>query len=333
MGSTGVRKVVAVCGVVALAASCSSGSKHVTTSAPTTRASDDLPVTTSTVRASKRVSTTHANKRASTPATAKTSGSSTSPTTAGSNVSSNAGSAMAPAGGAVTATTYSPGNSSSEYVIGPIGNTTPTTVAGPKPYDPSKPIDLGGEPGVTPAEQARAEKLVRDTLRDLPKYANPATAYAAGYRSIGDGAFTADEHYINWAYLDDGHILDSKYPESLVYEMRNGKKVLAAAMYILPLGSRFSDAPDVGGALTQWHVHSNLCLVDNPSDPLQKVVSSLIGANDQCPPGSSKASVPMLHVWIVANPCGPFAALEGVGAGQVPDGQTRLCDTGHGSAS
>ena len=26
----------------------------------------------------------------------------------------------------------------------------------------------------------------------------------------------------------------------------------------------------------------------------------------------------------------PFAALEGVGAGQVPEGQTRLCDTAHG---
>ena len=35
----------------------------------------------------------------------------------------------------------------------------------------------------------------------------------------------------------------------------------------------------------------------------------------------------MLHVWRVPNPCGPFAALEGVGAGQVPAGQTRNCDT------
>ena len=57
---------------------------------------------------------------------------------------------------------------------------------GPKPYDPTKPIDLGGTPGVTPAQQARAEQLVRDTLRDLPRYANPATAYADGFRSIGD---------------------------------------------------------------------------------------------------------------------------------------------------
>jgi hypothetical protein len=171
-------------------------------------------------------------------------------------------------------------------------------------------------------------------MRDLPKYATQAAAYAAGYRSIDDylPPITADEHYVNWSYLDDGHILDSKYPESLVYEFPNGKAKLVAAMYILPLGSRFTDAPDVGGPLTQWHVHNNLCLVDNPSDPLQKIVSSLVDVNAQCPPGSSKASVPMLHVWIVSNPCGPFAALEGVGAGQIPDGQTRLCDTLHSSA-
>ena len=59
---------------------------------------------------------------------------------------------------------------------------------------------------------------------------------------------------MNWAYVDDGRILDSKYPESSVYEYRNGKQTLVAAMYMMPLGTRFTDAPDVGGALTQWHV-------------------------------------------------------------------------------
>ena len=35
----------------------------------------------------------------------------------------------------------------------------------------------------------------------------------------------------------------------------------------------------------------------------------------------------MIHVWITQNPCGPFAALEGVGAGQVLPGQTRAATT------
>jgi hypothetical protein len=191
---------------------------------------------------------------------------------------------------------------------------------------------LGGEPGVTPAEQHRAEQLVRDTLRDLPKYANVSVAYAAGYRSIGDGPpYTSDEHYVNWAYVNDNHILDSKFPESLVYEFPNGQRKLVAAMYTLKPGDSFADVPDVGGALTQWHVHNDLCLRNNPSDPLQEVVSSLTTVNGTCPAGSTKAgAIPMLHVWIVANACGPFASLEGIGAGQVPPGQTRHCDSGHG---
>jgi hypothetical protein len=39
----------------------------------------------------------------------------------------------------------------------------------------------------------------------------------------------------------------------------------------------------------------------------------------------------MIHVWIIPHRCGPFAALEGVGAGQIAPGQERLCDHQHGS--
>jgi hypothetical protein len=205
---------------------------------------------------------------------------------------------------------------------------TTTTLEKPKPFDPTKPIDLGGTPGVTPAEQHRAEALLRATLVDIRKFATPAEAMAAGYRSIGDAA-TGDEHYVKWSNVDDGHILDPTRPESLVYENRNGTQQIAAAMYMLPFGSRFTDAPDVGGALTQWHVHEDLCLTN---DPNQKFLAGFVAINGKCAAGTSKAgAMPMLHVWVVPNACGPFAALEGVGAGQVPTGQTRLCDTAHGS--
>jgi hypothetical protein len=198
----------------------------------------------------------------------------------------------------------------------------------PKPFDPSKPIDLGGTPGVTAVEQHRAENLLRATIVALHGFATPEQAQAAGYRSIGD-SITGDEHYVKWSYVDDGHTLDPQRPESLVYEYKNGKQTVVAAMYMLPLGSRFTDVPDVGGALTQWHVHDNLCLTD---DPEQKIVSGVTTAEGGCPTGTSKAgNTPMLHAWVAPNPCGPFAALEGIGAGQVPAGQTRLCDTGHGA--
>ena len=186
------------------------------------------------------------------------------------------------------------------------------------------PIKLESETGVTPAELRRADNLLSATIKDLRRFRTPAEAYAAGYRSIGD-AVTGDEHYTNWSYVNDGHILDPTRPESVVFESRNGKQTAVAAMYSLPLGSTFSDVPDVGGALTQWHVHRDLCLTDNPQ---QRIVSGITSQDGACPPGTSKAgNTPMLHVWIVPNPCGPFAALEGIGAGQVPAGQTRNCDT------
>ena len=203
-----------------------------------------------------------------------------------------------------------------------------TTTTTRKPTEGTRAVELRATPGVTAAELARADHLLRTTIADLPSWKTPAQAEAAGYRSIGD-AVTGDEHYVNWSYVDDGHILDPKRPESLVYEWRNGRQSVVAAMYMLPFGSNFADVPDVGGGLTQWHVHADLCLTD---DPTQKFVAGFAALNGPCPAGTTKAGdQPMLHVWRVPNPCGPFAALEGVGAGQVATGQTRLCDTTNAS--
>ena len=203
------------------------------------------------------------------------------------------------------------------------------TPAPPKPYDPDLPIDLGGVEGVTPQQQAAAENLVAITLLRLPKYADPAVAEADGFRTIRDGA-TGHEHYINWSYIDDAHVLDPDRPESLVYEPRpDGTKQLVSAMFMLPTGTTLDDVPELGGPLTQWHIHDNLCFADDPEAPW---VAGLTNPDGTCnPPLVKFAAVPMIHVWIVPHPCGPFAALEGVGAGQVAEGETRLCDHAHGA--
>ena len=328
---SGVRKVLLLCGALALAAllaACSGGSAHVSAGPATTVASQST-ATTSGASAKKKAATAAARKHAATRAAqSSATGAKAGATGATGVAAGGSSSAQSQSSSAATTGTTAAPQSDWEIIGAP---TTTTTWPTPKPYDPTKPIDLSGTPGVTPAEQARAEQLVRDTLRDLPRYASTAAAYADGYRSINDGV-TGTEHYVKWAYVDDGHILDSKYPESLVYQYRNGVQTLVSAMYMLPFGARFTDAPDVGGPLTQWHIHNNLCLVDNPTDPLQKVVGGLTGSDGSCPPGSTKAaSSPMLHVWIVANPCGPFAPLEGIEGGQVAPGQPVLCDRAHGS--
>lgn len=200
----------------------------------------------------------------------------------------------------------------------------------PKPYDPTKPIDLSGVDGVTPEQQARAENLIAITLLRLPKFADPAVAEAAGFRTIGDG-FTGHEHYINWDYLDDGRLLDPDHPESLVYETyRDGRpKQLVAAMFMLGSTDTLDDVPELGGALTQWHVHEDLCFTDEPGN---YKVRGLTKPDGTCtPPLVKPPQGPMIHVWITPHECGPFASLEGVAGGQIKAGETRLCDHAHGA--
>lgn len=202
------------------------------------------------------------------------------------------------------------------------------TVA-PVPYDPEAPIDLGGVPGVTPEEQARAENLVAITLARLPKFADPADAEAVGFRSIRDGG-TGHEHFINWDYVDDGQLLNPDVPESLVYEVGpSGERTLVSAMFMMPTGSTLDEVPELGGDLTQWHVHDDLCLSDDPVAPFVAGITSVGG--DCAPPTRKLDPTPMIHVWITPHPCGPFASLEGIAAGQVAPGETRLCDHAHGS--
>ena len=129
----------------------------------------------------------------------------------------------------------------------------------PTPYDPTKPIDLGGVEGVTPKQQAAAENLIAITLWRLPQWSDPKVAEAAGFHSIGDG-FTGYEHFIQWDWINDDHILDPDHPESLVYRVDgNGTRTLEAAMYMLPQGETLDTVPELGGKLTQWHIHDNLC--------------------------------------------------------------------------
>jgi len=209
-------------------------------------------------------------------------------------------------------------------------STTPAVVA--KPYDPTLPIDLSGTPGVTPQQQAGAENLIALTLARLPQFSDTTKLDALGWHSIGD-AGTGFEHFINWSLIDDDKVLDPDLPEALVYQVdrATGTKKLASAMFMLATGSTLDTVPDVGGKLMQWHIHDNLCMSGDPAHG--EVAPKVIGITDSsgaCRIGVKLTPVPMIHVWITPNKCGPFAALEGVGAGQLKPGEERLCDHQHG---
>ncbi|MET0729400.1 MAG: hypothetical protein ABWZ76_13985 [Acidimicrobiales bacterium] len=198
-----------------------------------------------------------------------------------------------------------------------------TAAVAAKPYDPSLPIDLGGVDGVTPQQQAAAENLVAVTLLRLPRFADAEAVEAMGFISIGDGG-TGHEHYLSPANMTDDKLLDPDHPESLVFDTSVTPKRLAAAMFMLDAGATLDDVPELGGKLTQWHIHDNLCFAGTR-------VAGLTRADGSCPRGLDKGpQVPMIHVWIEPNRCGPFAALEGIAGGRVPDGEARLCDHAHG---
>jgi hypothetical protein len=205
------------------------------------------------------------------------------------------------------------------------GTVEAAAVVPPHPFVPGEPIDLGGVPGVTPAQQAEAENLLASTLYFLPHWSDYKVAEAEGWASIGDAA-TGHEHFVNTDLFDDGKVLDPTAPESLVYANVGGVRTLQAAMFMMPTGSTMADVPNTGGALMQWHIHDNLCF--NAAGK----VAGLRAAGAPCPAGLFIGGEnPMIHVWITQNECGPFAALEGLGAGTIADGETRLCDHVHGA--
>jgi hypothetical protein len=195
----------------------------------------------------------------------------------------------------------------------------------PHPYDPGLPIDLSGVPGVTPQEQARAENLLAATVLLLPQWADPAYDEAHGFYSIGDGR-SGTEHYVNLTYIDDNVMLDPDKPESLVFDTTVTPKRLVAAMYMGTPGMTLAQAPDIGGPLTQWHIHNNLCFNSDGR------IAALVQPDGSCPrPLIKGPETPMIHVWIIPHRCGPFAALEGNGGGQVAPGQAVACDHVHGT--
>ena len=198
-------------------------------------------------------------------------------------------------------------------------------VVPPKAYDPALPIDLGGVEGVTLQQQANAENLLAITVTRLPRFSDPDSLGAMGFVSIGDG-FLGHEHYLNPVNMNDDKMLDPDFPESLVFDTTVEPKKLVAAMFMMNAGDTLADVPELGGKLTQWHVHDNLCFAGAQ-------VAGLTDAEGNCGAGLRKGDVtPMIHVWIEPHPCGPFAALEGVAGGSIPEGESRLCDHAHGGS-
>ena len=139
----------------------------------------------------------------------------------------------------------------------------------------------------TATQQAAADQLVAETASTLSRYTNLSAATAAGYTPATNPNGRV-VHYANWQVAKtDG--FDPSDPAFLVYANTIDGVKLLGAMYLGPASC--TPGPDVGGPLTEWHAHNNLCLSRG------RVVGRT-SATGTCAAGAHNTNTYfMLHVW------------------------------------
>jgi hypothetical protein len=192
----------------------------------------------------------------------------------------------------------------------PSDRGTPAEVAPTQPPEPTPtaaPESSSADDAVADAhhphdEGTPAARLIADTREHVQRWQDADVAEADGFVSIGDG-FTGHEHLVHREWALNGEVLNPERPESLVYRVTGEGRELVSAMYILPPGTTMDDVPDLGDDRAVWHLHDDLCWSADG-----RIAGMLVGGS--CQPGGVHAvTPPMLHVWLVDHPCGPFAGL------------------------
>ena len=142
----------------------------------------------------------------------------------------------------------------------------------------------------TPSQRAAAATLAASVQTSLTKYASLAAATAAGYVPATPPSGRV-VHYANWQTVRDGVVLDPDDPPFLVYANTLRGPELLGAMFLGP--GPCQPGPDIGGSLTQWHAHDDLCL-----SATHQVVGKT-GSNGRCSTGTHNDNTYfMLHVWV-----------------------------------
>jgi hypothetical protein len=155
--------------------------------------------------------------------------------------------------------------------------------------------------------------LIDATEAELPRFSDPATVEALGFHDIGVTAPGGYDHYINNAWIDDEHILDPAYPETVVFQVTWDQETgqpsyqVVAAMFLLPNDYEMSDIPEDLAWMPGWHIHPEVCVTDD------YIFTGLNGGDGNCSSGHAWLKPPMLHVWIVDNECDHRFGEIGVG--------------------
>jgi hypothetical protein len=156
----------------------------------------------------------------------------------------------------------------------------------------------------TAAQVQAAANLIKETDASLVRFEDVNTAIAAGYTFR---LATNGEEHLLYAGDDPAEAavyqgLNPQDPSSLVYatDVKGHAPILLGAMYLMRKGV---NGPQVGGGLTRWHSHLEVCQGGN-------VIIAGFGVEmGQCDPSTWKDqyTAQMLHVWVVPYPGGVFS--------------------------
>jgi hypothetical protein len=153
----------------------------------------------------------------------------------------------------------------------------------------------------TAAQVIAAGQLIKDTDKSLARFQNVQAAFAAGYTYVLKT--NGEEHLLydgrNPAYAG----LNPQHPSSLVYAINvpHHAPILLGAMYIERDGV---NGPQVGGSMTRWHAHLEVCQGGKPT-----IAGFGVQLRGTCNPSNwrNQYTAQMLHVWVVPYPGGPFS--------------------------
>ena len=160
---------------------------------------------------------------------------------------------------------------------------------------------------VNAADQAAVAKLETDVKTQAARFVDINVAINEGYQQTtaypipGTHGKWGPAHFLNTKYtvtdIAQGTPINPDKPGALVYfRMPSGQMMLLGEMFIAPIGK----GPCLGGGLTMWHSHSNLCFKNGT----QQVVG-VTNSQDQCAPGATNhQTADMMHVWVFDNPDG-----------------------------
>jgi hypothetical protein len=177
-----------------------------------------------------------------------------------------------------------------------------TALAQEHPHEPGPGDGLIPEGEWTDEEVGTLLDLIDRTEAALPAFADPAEL-PDGFYDFGITAPGGYDHYINWEWLDDDHILDPEFPESLVYqhvwndETQEDEIMLVSAMFFLPTQYTADNIPEELAWYPGWHTHADVCINE------QHRFAGL-SSGGQCSSGVPFDRPPMMHVWIMDNECG-----------------------------